>query len=259
MLQTTKQLHHAERLAVLGELTAGIAHEVRNPISGIRGAAEIVGRADVAPEVRAEFAAILLKETTRLNQVVENILSFARLHQEQLEDADLAEVVRRAVALVGKEAERRGVVIVQDVPPDIRLHTDPPLLQQVLLNLLLNAIQAMPGGGTVTVAAKTVDGRLALSVGDTGPGIAPELHESVFTPFFTTKADGTGLGLAIARRIARGMRGDIRLRSTPGAGAEFTLDVPLRLGAAAGADLFSEGDETAEDGVDGVDKVDVQR
>jgi signal transduction histidine kinase len=229
LLETTEQLQRAERLAALGELTASIAHEIRNPLSGISGAAEIISRKDVAPETRAEFSDILKKETARLNQAVHNILNFARAHKVKSEEADLTELIRRVTALVAKEAQQHSVAMEQDVAAGLRVRTDALLLEHILLNLLLNAVQAMPEGGLVTVGAQTERQKLRLEVRDNGPGIPTEIQEKVFAPFFTTRPGGTGLGLAIARRIARGMGGEIRLESVVGKGSTFRVELPLTL------------------------------
>ncbi|MGO8703495.1 MAG: sensor histidine kinase [Candidatus Brocadiia bacterium] len=229
LLEVSEQLRRSERLAALGELTASIAHEIRNPLGGISGAAEIVGREGVAPEVRAEFSDILRKETARLNQAVQNILSFARGRKSELRETDLGEVARRVVRLVAREAQQHSVSIAQEVPAGLRLQTDPLLVEHILLNLVLNAVQAMPDGGAVTLSARNpAPGSVALTVRDTGPGIPAEVQAQMFKPFFTTKPGGTGLGLAIARRIAHGLGGEIRLQSEPGQGAEFTLEIPAQ-------------------------------
>ena len=227
LLETTEQLQQAERLAALGELTAGIAHEIRNPLNGISGAAEIVCRENASPSVRAEFGDILKKETARLNQVVQHILNFARIRKAEAKESDVQELVQRLAKLTEEEAQEHRIAVIQEVPPGVSTRADPSLLEHVLLNLVLNAIQAMPEGGTLTISAKVVGDRLHLIVRDTGPGVPTEIQGRVFNPFFTTKPGGTGLGLAIARRIARGMGGEITLNSEAGKGAAFTVEVPL--------------------------------
>jgi signal transduction histidine kinase len=232
LLEASEQLRRSERLAALGELTASIAHEIRNPLGGISGAAEIVGREGVAPEVRAEFSDILRKETARLNQAVQNILTFARGRKSEVRETDLGEVVRRVVRLVAHEAQQHSVSISQEIPAGLRIETDPLLLEHILLNLALNAVQAMPAGGAVTLSARKVaPGSVALTVRDTGPGIPAEVQAQMFKPFFTTKPGGTGLGLAIARRIAHGLGGEIHLQSEVGKGTEFTLEIPATTGS----------------------------
>ena len=228
LLETTEQLQRAERLAALGELTASIAHEIRNPLNGISGAAQIVCRKGVAPEVQAEFGDILQKEVSRLNQVVENILNFARARKAETKETDIRELVQRLVSLTAKECQAHKITVVQDVPGRTSAQTDSLLLEHLLLNLVLNAIQAMPAGGTLTLTAAVANHTLRLTVRDTGPGISPEIQAKIFNPFFTTKPGGTGLGLTIARRIARGMGGDISMSSEIGRGAAFHVEIPAK-------------------------------
>lgn len=154
LLETTEQLQRAERLAALGELTSGIAHEIRNPLNGISGAAEIVCRENAPPNVRAEFGDILRKGTARLNQVVQNILNFARVRKAEAKEADVQDILQRLVKLTEREAQDHNITANLEVPPGLRVRADPSLLEHVLLNLVLNAVQAMPVGGTLTVSAK---------------------------------------------------------------------------------------------------------
>jgi two-component system sensor histidine kinase HydH len=229
LLEVSEQLRRSERLAALGELTASIAHEIRNPLGGISGAAEIVGREGVAPEVRAEFSDILRKETARLNQAVQNILTFARGRKSEVRETDLGEVARRVVRLVAHEAQQHSVSIAQEVPPGLRVETDPLLVEHILLNLVLNAVQAMPNGGAVTLSARnTPPGPVALTVRDTGPGISPENLGKLFQPFFTTKTTGSGLGLAIAKGIVEAHGGSIHIESAVGKGSTCTVKLPIR-------------------------------
>jgi signal transduction histidine kinase len=227
LLEASERLRRSERLAALGELTASIAHEIRNPLGAIFGAAEIVGRERVPSEVRAEFSDILRKETTRLNEAVQNILTFARGRKSELRETNLRSVARRVARLVAREAQQHSVSIAQQIPVGLQIRTDPLLLEHILLNLVLNAVQAMPNGGAVTISAQNLPpASVALAVRDTGPGISPEVQAQMFKPFFTTKPGGTGLGLAIARRMAHGLGGELRLQSEVGKGAEFTLEIP---------------------------------
>jgi signal transduction histidine kinase len=247
LIKTEEQLRQASRLATLGELAAGLAHEIRNPLNGLSGAARIVSRPDVSVETRAEFADILQKETRRLNNVVHDFLDLAATRDGEGEETRLEEVVRRVTTLVRTEASQRSVAVEHRMPAQIRIEVASALLEQILLNLVLNAIQAMPNGGTVTVAGTAEADRLLLTVQDTGEGIAPENAERVFTPFFTTKPGGTGLGLVIARRIARGLGGDITVRSVPGEGTEFALSMPLTPPPVPRSDVFSASQESPAD------------
>jgi two-component system sensor histidine kinase HydH len=228
LLDTEEELRRADRLATLGEMAASLAHEIRNPLSGLSGAAQVLCRQDVAPETREEFGAIVRKETEQLNRVIHEFLAFTRAQHDQSREEDLAELMQRAVESVKTEAVRRGVAVVVDVPEPVRVETTPILLEHVLLALLRNAVEAMPDGGTVTLSGGTGSDGLVVAVRDMGAGIAPEAEARVFEPFFTTKEEGVGLGLFIARRIVRGLGGELSVSSEAGRGAEFLIRLPLR-------------------------------
>lgn len=227
LFQAEEELRRSERLAALGELTASIAHELRTPVSGITGAAEIVGRENVPPETRAEFGEILRQEARRLDRFVRGILDFARTQQPDVAEVNVREAVERIFALLRKEAERAGATLANEVPGDIHLCTDPFLIEQILVNLTLNAIQAMTSGGTARVGALVRGDELRVMVSDEGPGMSAEEQERAFEPFFTTKSAGTGLGLSIVRRLARRMGGEVSVRIIPGQGTQFAVALPL--------------------------------
>src|SRR5947209_6384339 len=196
--RNVEHVKRAARMSALGHLSAGLAHEIRNPLASIEGAA-FLAESDADPESRKEFLGIITKETKRLNGMVTHFLEFARPRPPELHATNVVELVESVLMLVSRTAAQSRVSVRSE--PDIELSSvecDPEQLKQVILNLVLNAIQAMPGGGTVTVSAKTESGKLALSVNDTGPGIPAENVDAIFDPFFTTKRNGTGLGLPIA-------------------------------------------------------------
>jgi signal transduction histidine kinase len=233
LLRAEEQLRRTERLAALGELTAGIAHEIRNPLASITGAVQILTGDSLTPETRAEFTEILRKETARLDQAVRNILNFARTQRVERKPTSMQAVVERVLALADPEAQRHSVVLKHGIGEALTVETDPLLLEHILLNLVANAVQAMFKGGSVTVTAEPEGSDLVLLVKDTGPGIPPEMREQVFEPFVSTKPGGTGLGLSVARRIARGMGGDIVLHSTGSEGTIFATRIPLKAPSAA--------------------------
>jgi signal transduction histidine kinase len=182
----------------------------------------------VAPATRDEFGDIVRKETEQLNKVVRDFLAFTRAQHDQSREADLAELMQRAVESVRTDASRRGVAVFVDVPEPVLIETTPILLEHVVLALLRNAVEAMPGGGTVTLSGDAADGELQIAVRDMGSGIAPGTEGRVFEPFFTTRQDGVGLGLFIARRIVRGLGGELTVSSEAGRGAEFVIRLPMR-------------------------------
>ena len=228
-----EQLRRAERLSALGELSAMLAHEIRNPLGSIRGTAEIL-RDDFKPGDRKyEFLEILLKEADRLNRVVEDFLRLARPVDAEKKTCDLAAELREIVTLLGSDARSREVLLDLAVADALPVKGDPEKLRQAFLNLLLNGIQAAAPGGrvTVTAAAYPQNGEqqafVELAFADTGPGIAPQNRERIFEPFYTTKEGGTGLGLAIVQRIIEGHGGSILVESEPGRGTTFRVRLPI--------------------------------
>ena len=210
LFQTEEQLRRADRLSALGELSAGMAHEIRNPLGSIKGAAEI-----------------LLKETDRLNQIVQEFLSFARPKPPELKQEDVNEMIESVLTLTAQPARAARVAVEKRLDRSIgKRDIDAGLLKQALLNLVLNAIQAMPDGGALIVASARNDGGIEVHISDTGAGISPENRKKLFSPFFTTKQDGTGLGLAITYRIIQNHHGTIDVDSVPGKGTTFTIRIP---------------------------------
>jgi signal transduction histidine kinase len=228
LFQTEEQLRRADRLSALGELSAGMAHEIRNPLGAIKGAAEILKDGYRPDDPRSEFAQILIRETDRLNGIVEEFLRFVRPKPPELRETDVNGIIDSVLLLTAQPARKAGVTVVKRFDADIGRHNlDAGLLQQAFLNIILNAVQAMPQGGTLTVESRRSGGMLEIAFTDTGTGISPEDRRRLFDPFFTTKQDGTGLGLAITFRIVQGHRGTIDVASEPGKGTTFTVRIPL--------------------------------
>lgn len=228
LFQTEEQLRRADRLSALGELSAGMAHEIRNPLGAIKGAVEIL-KDDYSPEeAKYEFIQILLKETDRLNHIVQEFLGFARPKKPEYQQSDVNESLETVLTLTAPEARKAGVKIEKRLDESIgRRSLDAGMLKQAFLNLVLNAIQAMPTGGTLTVESGLRNGTIVVKIADTGTGIAEENRRKLFSPFFTTKKNGTGLGLAITYRIIENHRGTIDVASDPGRGARFTVKIPV--------------------------------
>lgn len=221
-----EQLLRADRLSSLGEIGAGLAHEIGNPLAGVKGALEIITSraADGSPE--AEFSSLASREIARLEGLIEEFLRFARPHEPRRTDVEILDVLDRVVLLIGREAADRGVSIHihrTQVPP---ASLDPEQMVQVFVNIVLNAVQVSPADGRVEIATSTVDGMLAVDVHDEGPGIPPEHLGKVFDPFFSTKKRGTGLGLSISNRIVQSHGGRIEVRQ-PGHGTVIRVIVPL--------------------------------
>ena len=224
-----EQLRTSERLSVLGELAASLAHEVRNPLGSIWGVVEIL-KDDCNKEGKeSEFADILVDEVKRLNQVVENYLNLAQKPKLYRKTCDLREVVQAVIYLLNYKARKKGIQLISDFrSQSITVKANESQLQQILLNLMLNSIAAIPDKGTVTIKTKRDEsnGAVRLSVTDTGQGIPPELQQQVFKPFFTTREQGTGLGLSIVKRIVEQNKWDIEFQSEPGRGTTMSIIFP---------------------------------
>jgi len=224
------QMSRAEHLATLGELAAGLAHEIRNPLAGIAGVMDIIGR-DVPPSSPAqEVLKDVREEVLRINRIVTDLLETARPKPPQMQIADLNTTVEHALMFAREQAKSKPIqftfVKEPDLPPFAH---DPSQIHQVLLNMMLNAIQAIDGPGTIEVTVERRVGAAAVEVKDSGPGISTEVLNSIFRPFFTTKGHGTGLGLSLAKRIVEDHGGKIDVASMPGHGCAFTITLPLRL------------------------------
>lgn len=227
LFKAEEHLRRADRLTALGELSAGMAHEIRNPLGSIKGAVEILKDDYSADEPKYEFIQILLKETDRLNHILQEFLGFARPKNPEFQYADVNEVIREVLTLISQQARKSGITIDQHLDVSIgRRSIDPDLLKQAIVNITLNAIQAMQAGGALTVRSELKRGSLVLTFSDTGTGITDEVMKKLFSPFFTTKKNGTGLGLAITYRIIENHRGTISVASEVGKGTTFTVTIP---------------------------------
>lgn len=228
-LQT--DMRRVERLAALGKLLAGVAHEVRNPLAGIRSTAQLWRRGIGRDE---ESIDALTDEVDRLEGIVSRLLQFSRADAQDLAPGDLNSVVLEAARLARPAAEAKGVRLDLDLAPELPpAAMAPPALMQVFRNLTTNALQAMPGGGILRLSTRLDASSHSVEalVADTGPGLPPEALRHLFEPFFTTKPEGTGLGLAIAREIALAHRGDLRASNRADrTGAEFALRLPIANG-----------------------------
>lgn len=229
IIEIEGQLRRADRLSALGELSAGMAHEIRNPLGSIKGTAEIL-RDGVAPDdPKLEFADILIKEVDRLNKVLEDFLRFARPVPVEHGRFSPNKAITEVLELTKQQALRNRVEIETDLAEDIEIPGRGEQIKQALLNLVLNALQVMPDGGRLKVSSLIHANEVGIQVSDNGPGIPMEDRERIFNPFVTTRDSGTGLGLAITQRIVQSHDGHILLESTPGQGSSFTLCLPISL------------------------------
>jgi two-component system, NtrC family, sensor kinase len=222
------RLAESERLASAGELLAGVAHEVNNPLSTISAFAQILER-DELNETQREAVEVIRSETVRASQVVRDLLTFARRREGPLVPICLNELVERTMRLRTHDLQSRGVACESTLDPDLPYVTaDARQIQQVLLNLLTNASQAMAaaGGGRLEIRTRQDDEKVLLEVADSGSGIAPEVRAHIFEPFFTTKSDGTGLGLSVSYGIITAHGGTITIASSSPEGTTFRVSLP---------------------------------
>lgn len=225
-LETSRrELARQESLAATGTMAAGLAHEVRTPLSVIRGSAEMLARRAAPGSREAELAAFMTDEADRLSRLVDDLLAFARPRDPGREPADLAAVARRVAGAPGIGG---GAVPVEARLEPAPVSGDPGQLYQVALNLVANAVQASPPGSPVTVRTAVEGEDAVLEVADAGPGIPPDDLPMVWTPFFSRRSGGTGLGLPIVRRIVEAHGGTVALLSRPGEGTRAAVRLPLR-------------------------------
>lgn len=225
--QLRDELRKAEHLAALGRMLAGVAHEVRNPLTAIRSTVQLWERLPDQSRTPESLAAVVTA-VDRLNELVGRLLLFARSGHEGRRPVDLNAVAAETLELVRARAESQGVILEADLTPTL-----PPVvgagqaIRQVALNLVSNALQAMSAGGRLSCrTCRLPGGRVELAVADTGPGVPADARERIFEPFFTTRADGTGLGLALCREVARQHGGDVTLDPAAGSGATFRFVLP---------------------------------
>ena len=258
LVRTREELVRAEKLAAIGELAAGVAHEINNPLAVIRGNAELMQLDIPVGEPNREEADTILHQVGRVERIVANLLRFARQEQKQLGRTDVNRLIDEVLGQVGHQAPLAGIHVVKRyASPSPELEGDGEQLRQVFINLILNAIQAMPAGGTLRVITCRVSSSglrvpgseaevsnpkretrnlqrggdyVEISVEDTGAGITPENMKKVFTPFFTTKSSGTGLGLSVSYGIIRDHNGSITVASDPAKGTTFLVTIPLTQG-----------------------------
>lgn len=222
-----EKMKKAERLSAAGQLAASLAHEIRNPLASISGAAGILQRGSAPPEYLQESLDILQKESQRLNKLLNNFLNFAKPRAPRLQRTDLRELLLSVQSLAAHAAlEHRVCFAQQDGHAQIEVACDPEQLKQVLLNLLLNAVDASPKNSEILIRAEALPAGAAIEVEDAGAGIANDVAEHIFDPFFTTKPKGTGLGLAISSMIVAQHGGSLSFSGNARGGTTFRLELP---------------------------------
>jgi len=224
------QMSRAEHLATLGELATGLAHEIRNPLAGIAGVIEIISRDLPATSPARAVVKDVRQEIAQINRILTDLLGTARPHRPQVRRSNLNTTVEHAVMLARQQVLSKPIKIELQKAADLPdVEHDSDQIHQVFLNLLLNAVQAIDGEGTVRVDIGSKDNCASVTVSDTGRGILPQHLPNIFRPFYTTKGNGTGLGLSLARRIVEEHHGRIDVSSVVGKGSQFEVVLPFHM------------------------------
>ncbi len=227
-----REVARSQRLASIGRLAAGVAHEIRNPLSSIKGFATYFKERYRDTPKDHQTAEIMIQEVERLNRVIGQLLEFARPMSIQRKATQLGDLIRHSLKMVEGDAKQKGVTLDMESDPHVEtVQIDPDRIKQVLLNLYLNAMEAMEEGGNLSVAflGMPTNHSIQITVSDTGPGIKPEDLPNLFDPYFTTKPSGTGLGLAIVHKIIESHEGEIQVESLVGEGTTITMVIPHAL------------------------------
>src|ERR1039457_5152598 len=211
-----EQIKRADRLSAIGQLSASLAHEIRNPLASIDGPANLIESPQTSDEMRRGPLAIIHKEIQRLNRLLTNLLDFARPRKPEFQLTEPGRLLDAIINLTNHTAKQKGITIRKDVPPSVpAFECDPEQMKQVILNLTINAVQAMAASGEIVLSARQKESSVVICVQDQGPGILEEDIDKIFNPFFTTKETGTGLGLSVVHQIVTQHGGTIETERNP--------------------------------------------
>ncbi len=226
--KTQIELERSLRLSLVGQMAAGVAHEIKNPLASIKGAVEIISDNATAPKDRDEFKQIVVGEIRRIDGTVQEFLEFARPKETKLIPLDFTSALQTSLRQMENQIQSAGLTLNADIAPNIRIKGDAEKLHQVVLNIVLNAIQASSAGSSIDISLSAVPNTAAiLAIRDHGHGIDPTARERIFEPFYTTKASGTGLGLAIVKAIVDAHGGSITIDAPTDGGTLVKLTFPL--------------------------------
>jgi two-component system NtrC family sensor kinase len=225
------QLQHAERLAFVGELSAGIAHELNEPLGRVLGFAQLIKKAGSLNEQQEEDLERIIKASLYSREIIKKLMIFSRQMPQQITKVNLNAIVHNILYFIDVRFQSRGITIVKQLEPNLpEMMADEVQMSQVLVNLITNAVYAMPGGGSIYVITKSTTTNVKLIVKDTGIGMTAEVKDRIFEPFFTTKevGQGTGLGLSVVQGIVDSHNGQIIVNTSPGKGTKFEIQLPLK-------------------------------
>lgn len=221
------QLNQAERLAALGEMVAGVSHEIRNPLGIIRSTAELLGGMPDSKEKQKKLSGVIIEESSRLDNIVTEFLDFARPQKPNLQECHLEEIIEKNLLFLHPELDKKKISVHDNLNGrSLKLKADPQLLYRSFLNIFVNAIQSIKDGGTITVEVEEEKDRYVVGIEDTGSGIREENLNKIFNPFFSTKEEGSGLGLSIVRNIMEAHGGSITIESKVDSGTKVTITLP---------------------------------
>ena len=230
-LKLKEQLSRAEHLSTLGEMVAGISHEIRNPLGIIKSSSELLKKKMAGYDPSSSIPDIIIEESIRLNNIITDFLNFAKPKIPNLMACDVGAVLEKNINFLASHTEKEGYTVEKNYGNNIpEITADSDMLYQAFLNILINAMQAMPEGGTIHVAVQSTDNTVKIFFEDEGEGISQDIMEKIWDPFFTTKAKGTGLGLGIVKNIIESHNGGIQISARPGAGARVKVELPVKQG-----------------------------
>ncbi len=228
-LKLEERLRQTEHLSAIGEMTAGVSHEIRNPLGIIKSSAQLLKKKLDRLEVNSNIPDIIVEESTRLDNIITDFLDFARPRKPDLRPCQINDVIEKNLTFLSPRIEESGIEIIQMLNPDIPpIPADPPMLYQAFLNILLNAFQAVKGNGTITISTGIKDQQIHICFADNGGGIDPDLLKKIWTPFYTSKDTGTGLGLGIVKNIIEAHYGRIEVSNAVPSGAVFEIFLPIQ-------------------------------
>jgi signal transduction histidine kinase len=230
-LKLKEQLSRAEHLSTLGEMVAGISHEIRNPLGIIKSSSELLKKKMTNYDPSNSIPDIIIEESIRLNNIITDFLNFAKPKIPNLMDCNVEAVLEKNINFLASHIEKEGYTVAKHYDNNIpEITADSDMLYQAFLNILINAMQAMPEGGKIHVAIQSTDNTVKIFFEDDGEGIPQDLMEKIWDPFFTTKAKGTGLGLGIVKNIIESHSGSVQISAKPGAGARVKVELPVKQG-----------------------------
>jgi signal transduction histidine kinase len=230
-LRLKEQLSHAEHLSNLGEMVAGISHEIRNPLGIIRSSAELLKKKVAEIDPSNAIPDIIIEEASRLNSIITDFLNYARPKNPSFMPCRVEEVLEKNIASLSSQIREQGYTIIKHYSKNLpEIMADSAMLYQAFLNILINALQSMPSGGKIHVAINSNDSAVSIAFQDEGDGIPQDLMGKIWDPFFTTKEKGTGLGLRIVKNIIESHAGTIKIENRPDGGAQVTVVLPVGQG-----------------------------